>query len=469
MSSRTDLTCDFNRLYADAVGSMGLEESELERFADRATVVHRAVFDAVPADRPGFLRLPDQLQAAQEIAAAVTADRRQFKNFVVLGIGGSALGNTALQTALNHPFYNFLPANKRGGCPRIFVLDNIDPDLIAGLTEALDPAETLFNVISKSGQTAETMAQFLYFIRLLSDRLGDEAADHMIITTDATSGPLRAAADTLGCRSYAVPDGVGGRFTVLSPVGLISAAYAGIDIEGLLQGAARMRERCQSASMMENPALFYSAAHYLLNTVKKTNISVLFAYAQRLKDLADWYRQLLAESLGKRRNLDGDEVSLGVTPVKALGVTDQHSQVQLYVEGPRDKAFTFLTVDSFAAQVTIPSRGKIPEGQDYLAGSTFNSLLDAELRGTELALQEAGRPSCRITFPKVTAETVGQFLLMMELHIAYSGLLYNVNAFDQPGVEAGKRATFALMGRAGFEELRQRILAEKGRADRIMG
>jgi len=220
--------------------------------------------------------------------------------------------------------------------------------------------------------------------------------------------------------------------------------------------------------MMKNPALFYAAAQYLFNTRNDAQISVLFSYSHRLRDLADWYRQLLAESLGKRLDLEGKEVFTGITPVKALGVTDQHSQVQLYAEGPADKTFTFLSVEQPRSRLTIPGGDQAVEGQEYLAGSTFADLFAAELKGTELALQEAGRPSCRIVFPEVSASTVGQFFFMMELHIAYAGVLYNINPFDQPGVEAGKKATFALMGRKGYEELREKILSQQTRPDRIL-
>jgi len=219
----------------------------------------------------------------------------------------------------------------------------------------------------------------------------------------------------------------------------------------LLEGARRMREKCRTGKMEENPALFYAAAQYIFNTTKGANLSVLFAYSQKLLGLADWYRQLLAESLGKRLNLEGEEVFTGVTPVRALGVTDQHSQVQLYVEGPPDKIFTFLTVDEFSSNVTIPDDGVRPEGQEYLPGRSVKDLFDAELRGTELALREAGRPSCRIVFPSICPETIGQFFLAMELHIAYSGSLYGIDPYNQPGVERGKRAAIAFMGRQEFE------------------
>ena len=468
MSQERELAFDFNRFYADTVGPMGLTESDLDAVRSMARKAHGQVFHPDRSLRPGFIALSETAEIAGQIAAEAAQHRERFNNFVVLGIGGSALGNIALQTALNHPFYNLLPAAQRARCPRLFVLDNIDPDFVDGALDVLPPEETLYNVISKSGKTAETLAQFMLFGRQLEERLGPRAAEHLIITTDADKGPLRAAADSLGCRSHVIPADVGGRFSVLTPVGLVSAAYTGIDVEELIRGAAMMRDRCSNGDMMTNPALFYAAAQYLFNVDKGALISVLFAYSHRLRDLADWYRQLLAESIGKRFDRGGKEVFTGVTPVKALGVTDQHSQVQLYAEGPADKTFTFLSVEKSRSRVTIPGDGQIAKGQDYLAGRTLADLFSAELRGTELALTDAGRPSCRIVFPEVTASAVGQFFFMMELHIAYAGVLYNINPFDQPGVEAGKRATFALMGRKGYEELREKIESQKVRPDRIL-
>ncbi len=467
MNSRTDISLDFNRVYSDRVGPMGLSDGDLEKIGKASALAHAAICGTPDAGRPGFLDLPDDVETARAVAAAAQSDRGRFKNFVVCGIGGSALGNIALQSALNHPFYNELPPDRRDGRPRVIVLDNVDPDLVSGALDVLDPAETLFNVTSKSGETAETMAQFMLVCDLLKKRLGSKAGGNLIITTDTDRGPLRQAAKELRCRSFSVPGNVGGRFSVLSPVGLLSAAYAGIDVEAVLEGARRMRARCADGDLKKNPALLYAAVHYIFNKLRGANISVVFSYSHRLRDLADWYRQLLAESLGKRHDLSGKEVFEGVTPVNALGVTDQHSQVQLYAEGPKDKTFTFLAVEKFGAQVAIPGDGA-PVGQEYLAGSSFNSLIDAELRGTELALEEAGRPSCRIVFPSIDPHRVGQFIFLMELHIAYSGVLYNVNAFDQPGVEAGKKATFAFMGREGYEELREKIEGRGKRADRIL-
>jgi glucose-6-phosphate isomerase len=293
---------------------------------------------------------------------------------------------------------------------------------------------------------------------MLVERLGEDGhREHLVVTTDARKGPLRALVEREGYASFAVPDGVGGRFSVLSPVGLLSSALVGIDVKGLLAGAASMDEVTRNPSLAENPALLYAAVQFLMQTRKCKPIAVTMSYSHRLRDLADWYAQLLAESLGKRRSRAGAEVFTGPTPVRAVGVTDQHSQVQLYVEGPFDKWFTLLAVDAPDHTVEIPGLRGGGEGPDSLAGRTLNELFHAEREGTRIALTEAGRPNLSIRFPAVTPHALGQYLYMMEVAVAVMGEHYDVDAFDQPGVEAGKVAAYALMGRAGYEERRREI------------
>ena len=387
--------------------------------------------------------------------AASVAGR--FRNVVVLGIGGSALGNTALQSALGSPYHNLTPP---AGLPRLYVLDNVDPDLIGEFLEHVDPSETLFNVISKSGGTAETMSQFLIFRQRLIEALGEEAhREHLVVTTDAEKGVLREIVKREGYHSFIVPDGVGGRFSVLSPVGLVSSALVGIDVKGLVKGAADMDQRCRTEAFFENPALVHSAIQWLLHSKKQKSIAVTFSYSQRLAAMADWYAQLLAESIGKRKSTSGEDVFVGPTPVRAVGVTDQHSQVQLYAEGPFDKWFTLLSVDSPDHAVEIPSAYPDLEGVAYLGGHTLRELFQAERDGTRIALTEARRPNATISFEKVDAHAVGQLIYMLELSVAVMGEHYGVDAFDQPGVEAGKIAAYALMGRDGYGERRAEIEA----------
>lgn len=400
--------------------------------------------------------LPEMKKQVGEIQR-YAAYARAFQNFVVLGIGGSALGPQAVQQALNPYYYNELPTAERGQYPRFYAIDNVDPVRFANLLAMLDLRETLFNVITKSGNTSETMAQYLIIRAKLQELCGPDYAKHIVVTTDGAAGNLLPLARQEGYQRFVIPAGIGGRFSELTPVGLLPAAVCGIDIDALLDGALAMDAWIREENdLWSNPAQFRAASAYLAMLEGK-NISVFMPYADGLKTIADWYAQLWAESLGKRFNRQGQEVWVGQTPVKALGVTDQHSQVQLYVEGPNDKIFTFLTVEQFATDVPIPWSADLPEGIRFLGGHTLGELLAAEEQATEYALSLAGRQHQRLILPELSAWTVGQLLVLLEWETAYAGELLNVNAFDQPGVEEGKIGTYALMGRPGYEQRRREI------------
>jgi glucose-6-phosphate isomerase len=457
------LTLDYTNVLADAVGSEhGITSGELSGMREPT----RRALAAVQARRTKDLRwldLPYQQAVRDSILAFAGSAAGRFQTVVVLGIGGSALGNRAVHTALSSVYHDQSPPPGR---PRLVVLDNIDPDWIGEFLERFDPTSCLFNVISKSGSTAETMSQFLILRRALVDRLGAaRAREHIVVTTDADKGVLRLIVREEGYASFVVPDGVGGRFSVLSPVGLLSSALVGVDITELLAGAAAMDARCRADDFDRNPAQVLAAIQWLLQSKKGKPIAVTFAYSHRLRDLADWYAQLLAESLGKRLSRDGRVVHAGPTPVRAVGVTDQHSQVQLYAEGPHDKWFTFLAVEHSARDVTIPADYSDRDALAYLGSRTLGELFRAEREGTIVALTEASRPNVTLSFPRIRAHTVGQYFQLMEVAVALMGEHYGVDAFDQPGVEAGKIAAYALMGREGYGEQRARI-AERQRAPR---
>ena len=451
------LRIDYTNVLAGSIGAEhGIDEAWLRGFADESATALAAVQARRTTDLR-WLDLPHAKDVHQSILEYAASVQGQFENVVVLGIGGSALGNRALHTALNSPFHELLPPE---GHPRLFVLDNVDPDLVGEFLESIDPTTCLFNVISKSGSTAETMSQFLIFRRALIEALGEEAhVEHVVVTTDAEHGVLRPIVEQAGYASFVVPEGVGGRFSVLSPVGLLSSALVGIDTAGLLQGAADMDARCRTSDLFENPALMYAAIQHWMQNVAGRPIAVTFSYSHRLRHMADWYAQLLAESLGKRTGRDGSEVLAGPTPVRAVGVTDQHSQSQLYMEGPHDKWFTLFSVDHPDHQVPIPADFSDLPALEYLGGRRLGELFRAERDGTRVALTESQRPNLTITFPRVTAHTLGQYLFLMELAVAVMGEHYGVDAFDQPGVEGGKVAAYALLGRAGFEERRREIEA----------
>ena len=434
----------------------GITEKQFDQLAEKTEPLIEQLNVDRKADRVRYRDLPYQSQTVEKVRQ-VAGQFGWCENFVVLGIGGSALGNIALQTALNPYMYNLDDRQRKG--PRLFVLDNIDPqqmssflDWIAGRLD-----KTVFNVISKSGRTAETAAQFLTVRRMLEEKLGkDSLKKHIIATTDLKEGTLRKTADQFGLISLEVPQGVGGRFSVLSAVGLLSAAVCGIDIEQLLAGAAEMDKKVSQQSFYQNPAAVNAAInwHYY-NRGKR--ISVMMPYSYALKDFADWYRQLWAESLGKAKDLSGRMVSVGPTPVKAIGATDQHSQVQLYREGPNDKLFTFLAVEDFGEDVQIGSSSAVAPELGYLANQKMSRLLNSERIATEYALVVNKRPCMTVVFEKICPYTIGQFIYLFEVSTSIAGMLFGIDAYDQPAVELGKEATFALMGKNEYAVLAEKI------------
>jgi len=446
------LSFDFNNMMSEFIGEEGIQWEQIKALEPRLKEAAQTMEDKREAGEMEWRELPyNQDDIVKDIIATAADIKEKFDNFVVLGIGGSALGPIAVQQALNHMYYNELPKEKRGGYPRLYVVDNVDPERMKGLFDVIDVEKTVFNVITKSGSTSETMAQFLIIINMLKEKLGDKYRDHIIATTDREKGNLIKIARREGFKTYYIPAGVGGRFSELCPVGLLPAAACGIDIEELLAGAAYMDEIVSESDVYKNPAYMAAVLQFIAMKSGK-NVSVMMPYADSLKYIADWYAQLWAESLGKKYDLQGNEVYVGQTPVKALGVTDQHSQVQLYTEGPFDKVITFLAVGQYRNKVDIPGGYEDIPAVSFLGGHTLNELIQAEQMATEYALLKARRLNCTITLPEVNAFTVGQLLYFMEVETAFIGELLNINAFDQPGVEEGKNATYALLGRPGYEE-----------------
>ncbi len=445
------LKFDYNNMMKAFIGEEGFTEAEIKSNTDLA----KSAFETVAANRGkgmmGWTELPyNQKETVEDIIATAKEIKKRFDNFVVLGIGGSALGPTAVFQALCHLRHNELPRSKRK-FPKLYVEDNVDPERMAALLDVIDLEKTVFNVITKSGATSETMSQYLIITDMLKARFGDKAKEHMITTTSESRGNLIKLAQKEGLKTFYIPDGVGGRFSELSPVGLLPAAVVGIDIKAMLSGAAYMDKICMRKDLKKNPALLSALLQYLAMK-KGKNISVMMPYADSLKYIADWYCQLWAESLGKAADKKGNPAFTGQTPVKALGVTDQHSQVQLYREGPFDKVITIIGVEKFRNEVEI-SRGceEFPD-VNFLCGHTMGELINTERVATEYALATAGRLNHTILLPEVNAFTVGELLYMFEMETAFCGEMLGIDTYNQPGVEGGKNATYALFGRKGYEQ-----------------
>ena len=441
----------YGRLLSDRLdGDHGLPRARLTDLVRRFAEVQAEVRRRRAAGEYGFYGLTEPGAGMRAIQSFAQGVGQAYDHVLLLGIGGSALGMKALLNGLKRPAWNELDDEGRDFFPRLTILDNVDPRSVAEALRRIDPRRVLVNVISKSGGTAETMAQYLVVREWLEVALGAAATRHLVFTTDPTRGALREVAAREGIATLDVPPEVGGRFSVLSPVGLLPAALVGIDLEALLAGAGDALSAAEADDLLQNPAALYAALLWAADTTLGARIHVLMPYADGLREFAEWYRQLWAESLGKAVDRQGRPVHLGPTPVSAIGATDQHSQVQLFMEGPFDKVITFLIVDHPAEDVSIPRRDGLPPDLGYLAGHSLGGLLQAEYRATAAALARNGRMSCSIHLPELNARTLGESIMFFQLATGYAGAWYGVNPFDQPGVELGKRLTYGMMGRPWY-------------------
>ncbi|MBI4975511.1 glucose-6-phosphate isomerase [Candidatus Peregrinibacteria bacterium] len=394
----------------------------------------KKILERIHNRKQGFYKIIDD--AKQIKAINLFAAKNKFKDIVVLGIGGSAMGASFLQQSLKHLFENELSKNT---FPRLHVLDNIDPVLMREIEDILDYKKTLFIVITKSGETMETLSQYLYF-REKCEKKKLKIKDHFVFITDPKKGLIRKISNEEKIKCFDIPESVGGRFSVLTPVGLLPARLIGINIEKILAGAKKMRKIFLSENVKENLPFRLAKIEYILGRKGKTTI-VLMPYAQKLIRLADWYRQLLAESIGKKFNNRGEEVYTGLTPINALGVTDQHSQLQLYSEGPNDKLIIFMEILNQMNSAKIPNPKKTEPETEVFKNTSFNKLMKAEKKATEESLTTNNRPNITVKIEIINEETIGELTIFFEASIAFLGELYNINAFNQPGVELSKKLT----------------------------
>ncbi len=447
---KLDLTNVSNRI----IGDEGLDLASI--FSEYAPKIQDIITGLnMKKDKPGswlqWMNLgynEETVWYVKEFAAMVDG---RFDNVLVLGVGGSVLGAMALSEALLKPYWNYLDKEKRENYPKIFFLDNIDPDQMIALLDMLDLRKTLVNVITKSGSTAETMSQFMIIKDRLYELLGDDYRKNIVATTDNHAGILRQLANEEGYKTFVVPDDVGGRFSVFSAVGLVPLALVGIDIDEVIRGIKIMDLALKNTDITKNIAAQNALVHYLMDIKKGKYLSVMMPYSSRLRYVSNWYAQLWAESLGKEYDRNGNKINNRPTPIKALGVTDQHSQMQLYSEGANDKIITFIRVDKFDNTLEIPNIFEYT-GLNYLGGKTINRLINAEADATAVSLANCKRPNLTIHLPEISEYYLAQLFYMFEMQTAVIGELYDIDAFNQPGVEQAKNYTYALMGRMGYEE-----------------
>ncbi len=422
-----------------SVATPGVSRTALERLDERVGSAHERIQTGRAEREHGYaaLNLPDETDP-DEIRAATTA-LGDVETLITVGIGGSALGAATITDALR----------SRDTGVETYFLDNVDPAWIRATLESLSLESAAINVVSRSGTTAETLANFLV-VREAFEAAGVDWTTRTLVTT-GESGPLAALAREHGLPAVSIPDGVPGRFSALSAVGLVAAAICGHDLEAILEGAAAEADTL-AGSLFECPAYAYGAVAYALDS-RGATVNAMMPYTESLETYAEWYAQLWAESLGK----DG----LGQTPVRALGVTDQHSQLQLYRAGPRNTLVTFVKPREIPAY-PIPMAG-IDE-LAHLEGASLGGLLEAEFEATEASLAAAGRPNVRIELERVDAFELGGLLYGMEAACVLAGELYGVDAFTQPAVEWAKRAT---RGQLGAEESAEAAAIEEKTTLRI--
>lgn len=434
---------DFN--YAmDAFVKGGLDDSALDEYREKARMGLSRLLRLVDDGKAGFVDLP--AQDTCEIKKFAKEVSGKFNDLIVIGIGGSSLGLETLCNALLPYGYNGRSFSLRGAFPRVWVADNVDPAKISAILDECEPDDTFVCVITKSGSTVETAANFNVIYEWLDEGVKD-ITKHICAVTDPEGGTLRKITDAEGFRSFAVPQNVGGRFSVLSAVGLVPAAMLGMDIDKLLEGASTIVK-----DKYEKVITLCSIYMYFMDQGK--NINVLMPYSSRLSSFADWYCQLWGESLGKRTDMDGGEVFFGTTPVKAVGVIDQHSQVQLFKEGPDDKVVTFVEVEKHEKDRKILAEF---EDYGYLEGHSLGELCNVELRATEAALKNTGKPSVKISLDSIDEYTLGTLFMMWQYIVPVIGLAYNIDPFDQPGVEEGKNYAYGLLGKSGYDSMKTKF------------
>jgi glucose-6-phosphate isomerase len=430
----------------------GLERERLTALSGEMRNAHRELMSRRGKDL-GFYDVPLNRDVLKSINAEVTRLRSLADDMVVLGIGGSSLGGQAICAALaTQP-------------SRVHFVDNVDPHTLANLLGRLDPARTCTLVISKSGGTVETIAELLILRRWLRVTLGQgETRSRMTFVTDPETGLLRELAQAEGIRAFEIPANVGGRYSALTPVGLLPAAFAGIDVAALLDGASAMVDRVTADDVTENPACLLAAGAVLAAKELDRRSLVIMPYSDSLRTASSWFVQLWAQSLGKRLNRLGEEIRAGQTPIPAVGVTDQHSQLQLIIEGPTDKAVLLVEVQKFRSALPIPDELADREAAAFLHGHDLGDVLSASLRATRAAFLDAGVPVLHVILPTLDPHSVGGLLILLEAACATTGIMMGINPFDQPGVEAGKRMALGLLGRPGYDNEVARVVAREALA-----
>jgi len=437
--------------YSKALSFFG--EHELTYLQDAVKVAHHSLHEKTGAgnDFLGWIDLPVDYDKEEFVRIQQAAEKIKSDSDVllVIGIGGSYLGARAAIEMLQHSFYNALPKEQRKTPQILFVGNNISSTYMKDVMDLLEGKDFSINVISKSGTTTEPAIAFRIFRKLLEEKYGkEEARKRIYATTDKARGALKTLATEEGYETFIIPDDVGGRYSVLTAVGLLPIAVSGANIEEMMKGAAQAREDLSKSELMENAAYQYAAIRNILYNKGKT-IEMLINYEPALQYFAEWWKQLFGESEGKDQK--------GIFPASANFSTDLHSLGQYIQEGRRDLFETILMVEKPCHELVIEAEETDLDGLNYLAGKTVDFVNTKAFEGTLLAHTDGGVPNLVITLPELNEYTFGYLVYFFEKACAMSGYLLGVNPFDQPGVEAYKVNMFALLGKPGYEEKRAEL------------
>ncbi len=436
---------NYGNALKETIGENGIEFEEIKKMLPEIEKAKERITGKLQTDYYA-LQLPYIMSTkTTEITNVAKEIREKYENFVVIGMGGSSLGNQMLHFAFNGIYHNLHSS------PKMYFLDNVDPESTETLLNSLDLNKTMFNVITKSGSTAETIQNFLLITDLLKEH-SLNPKEHLIFTTDPEKGLLRKLAKEFEVKTFEIPPFVGGRYSVLTPVGLLSAAVEGIDIPVLLRGAELMRLGILNSEPLNCSAIVLPTIQYLLFKMKNVNINAMFTYSDGLSYLGQWYRQLLSESIGKRYTQDGKEINTGITPLAVRGTSDQHSILQLFLEGPFDKLIIMIAPHNYKSELKVKGEMIKDESVDYLKNREYSDLIKAEFAGTKAALKKNKRPFVSIEISEIREEEIGKLIYLFEYSVILLGELLNINPIDQPAVELGKQFTYGIMGRKGFED-----------------
>ncbi len=428
-------------------------QAEIDQLEPYVKTAHDALHNKTGPgnDFLGWITLPEDYDKEEfaRIQASAEKIRQDSDILLVIGIGGSYLGARAAIEMLTHSFQDYLTKEQRQAPQVIFVGHHMSSTYMKELFDVIEGKDISINVISKSGTTTEPAIAFRIFKKYLEEKYGkEEAKNRIYATTDQAKGALKSVADQEGYKTFVIPDDVGGRYSVLTAVGLLPIAVSGINIEDMMAGAKEAMNDLSDPSLSNNPAYQYAAVRNILYN-KGKSIEILVNYEPHLQYFAEWWKQLFGESEGKDLK--------GIFPASANFTTDLHSIGQYIQEGRRDIFQTVLHVNEPRENITLEADEQNLDGLNYLAGKTIHEINDKAFQGTILAHNDGQVPNLIVDLPKLDAYTFGYLVYFFEKACALSGYLLGVNPFDQPGVEAYKRNMFALLGKEGFEKEKEEL------------